>query len=351
VSAETAAAAKQMWGEAKPIIGTDGEAYLMARGIDPPSPSPSCLRFAKQLQHPNQQYFPAILVQATNPLDGAPTGGLQRLFLAWSGKGKAQVDKKEQKMSLGPMRGGIARLGEPIDGKPHLLGEGLETVLTAMQATGLPGWSVFGVSGLKAFVPPDTMKHIVLLAENDAANGKALAALVPMLTGRGIKVSVARPALSLGDFNDYVNGTSGHTAADGRAAVKQVIERALAGEPEDVPARSAGPDGRVIIPSPNEPMKVAQLFVDQRHLHHDGSPTLSYWRDSWWTWKTVNWREVARRQVVSWLYRFTADTAYINDKGELLPWAPNRRKIGDLVEALGGGGFGPVLRRTVWRSH
>jgi putative DNA primase/helicase len=49
----------------------------------------------------------------------------------------------------------------------------------------------------------------------------------------------------------------------------------------------------------------------------------------------VNWREVARRQVVSWLYRFTADTAYINDKGELLPWAPNRRKIGDLVEALG----------------
>jgi putative DNA primase/helicase len=334
--AKNLSAAKRIWASGTSIVGSDGETYLLqARGLAPLNPPPSCLRFAANLQHPDQYFFPAILVQATDPIDGKPTGGIQRLFLARDGRGKAQVDKPKQKMSLGPMRGGVARLAEPVDGQPLLVGEGVETVLTAMQATGLPGWSVFGVSGLKAFVPPDTIKHVVLLAENDEANGKALAALIPALKGRGVRIDIARPPPGLKDLNDLVNGRSGHAAADGIVAVRAVIERALTGRPDHVPSESAGPDRRMILPAPGEPMKVAQQFVDKKYQHHDGSLTLCYWRDSWWVWKTVNWREVARRQVVSWLYLFTADAAYISDGGELSPWSPNRRKIGDLIEALG----------------
>jgi putative DNA primase/helicase len=335
MSAASASAAKQIWAGGTSAVDPVVDAYLQTRGLTPLDPAPPCLRFAANLQHPDSYYFPAILVQATNPADGKPTGGIQRLFLARGGKDKAQVDRAKQKMSLGPMKGGVARLAEPIDGKPLLIGEGIETVLTGMQATGLPGWSVFGVSGLKRFAPPDTVKHVVLLAENDQANGKALAELVPALTRRGIKVDIARPAAGIKDHNDYINGESGHSVADGLIAIRQAIKRALAGTPDPIPIRSAGPDARAILPPPGEPMKVAQQFVDEKHLHHDGSLTLCYWRDSWWTWKTVNWREVPRRQVLSWLYRFTNDTVYLSDEGELKPWAPNRRKIGDLIEALG----------------
>ena len=35
------------------------------------------------------------------------------------------------------------------------------------------------------------------------------------------------------------------------------------------------------------------------------------------------------------LYAFTEHSTYKNDKGETVAWAPNRRKVGDLLEALG----------------
>ena len=92
-------------------------------------------------------------------------GGIQRTFLAWSGNGKAQVEKNEQKMSLGPTRGGVVRLAELADGNPLILGEGVETVLTVMEATGLPGWATLGTSGLVNLDLPDTVTEVVLLAE------------------------------------------------------------------------------------------------------------------------------------------------------------------------------------------
>ena len=107
----TATAASQIWAESASIVGTLGETYIQRRGIPLISPMPECLRFVPKLKHPNEQYFPAIVVQATNAETGKPTGGIQRVFLAWTGKGKAQVEKKEQKMSLGPMKGAVARLG------------------------------------------------------------------------------------------------------------------------------------------------------------------------------------------------------------------------------------------------
>lgn len=222
----TATAAKKIWAESKPLIGSKGEDYFAARGVKPPSP-PGCLRFAVRLQHPNQQYFPALVIQATNARTGAPTGGIQRVFLAWSGKGKAQIAKNEQKMSLGPMKGGVARLAEPTDGKPLIVGEGVETVLTPITATDLPGWATFGTSGLKGFNPPDDVKWVVLLAGNDGGpNEKALETLIPALKARGIWVAVAKPPPGLKDFNDLVNGTSGHTPEAGLALVKATMKSA-----------------------------------------------------------------------------------------------------------------------------
>jgi hypothetical protein len=225
--------ARETWGSAQPITGTLVETYLGSRGISAPDPAPDCLRFSSKLMHPNGQFFPAMIALPTNPKTGEPVGGIQRTFLAWSGKGKAQVETNKQKMSLGPTKGGVIRLAEPVEGKPLILGEGVETVLTVMDATGLPGWATQGTSGLVNLNLPDTVNEVILLAENDGGpNENAMKEVLPALIARGVKVLVARPPPGLKDFNDLVNGKSGHLPESGRVAVKAAIEAATKSEAE-----------------------------------------------------------------------------------------------------------------------
>jgi uncharacterized protein (DUF927 family) len=209
------------------------EAYLRSRGITPPEPGPECLRFAPKLRHPNEQFFPAMVALPTYPKTGAPVGGIQRTFLAWSGSGKAQVERGEQKLSLGPCRGGVVRLADPVDGKPLLLGEGVETVLTVMEATGLPGWATLGTSGLVNLELPNNVTDVILLAENDGGpNEKALSEIAPVLAEHGVKALIARPPPGLKDFNDLVTGKSRHPPEAGRIVVKEAIEAAAKVEAE-----------------------------------------------------------------------------------------------------------------------
>jgi putative DNA primase/helicase len=96
----------------------------------------------------------------------------------------------------------------------------------------------------------------------------------------------------------------------------------------------------LMLPSPSAPMQVPRAFV--RHsLLVDGipdAPTLRYWRGGWWVWRTTHWAEVENRTVRSLLYAFTEHAVYADGmiKGAMRtkPWQPNRRKIGDLLEAL-----------------
>ena len=76
---------------------------------------------------------------------------IHRTFLARDGAGKAPVDP--QKMMLGPCRGGAVRLAAP--GDVLMVGEGIETCLAAMQATGNPAWAALSTSGLRALDLPD----------------------------------------------------------------------------------------------------------------------------------------------------------------------------------------------------
>jgi hypothetical protein len=219
-------AAQKLWAESQPAALSKVDDYLISRGIDPPKPMPQCLRFAPNLKHPDEYYFPALLVQATNSETGAPTGGIQRIFLARSGKGKAPVERNKQKMALGPTKGGVARLGEPVDGEPLIIGESFEDVLTAMEASGLPGWSTFGTSGLRSLMTPDAVKWVTILAQNDRPSEKAILVIIPLLRERGVKVGVAKPPPGVKDFNDLANGTSGHTPEAGLAIVRAAIDKA-----------------------------------------------------------------------------------------------------------------------------
>jgi putative DNA primase/helicase len=90
-----------------------------------------------------------------------------------------------------------------------------------------------------------------------------------------------------------------------------------------------------VLPSPALPMQVARQFIGTGFTFDDGKTlTLRHWRGGWWVWHTSHWQEADDRAMTSMLYRFTEEAVYLDDKENAKPWAPNRKRIGDLAEAL-----------------
>ena len=89
---------------------------------------------------------------------------------------------------------------------------------------------------------------------------------------------------------------------------------------------------RLLLPSPSAPMAVARVFVGG--CLHDNLLTLRHWRAGWWMWQTTHWVEVDDRAVRSILYLFTEHALYRDEEKVERRWAPTRRKIGDLTDAL-----------------
>jgi hypothetical protein len=149
--------AQRLWNNGGELQGPVVEAYYGWRGLA--VPKTDNLRFVASLKHKSGASYPAIIARAQNA-KGDMTG-VQRTFLAPDGSGKATVPKRQQKMSLGRIKGSMVHLAELVDGEPLLLGEGVETTATAMQATGFPGWVTLGTSGLKAADLPEGAKEAV----------------------------------------------------------------------------------------------------------------------------------------------------------------------------------------------
>jgi putative DNA primase/helicase len=97
--------------------------------------------------------------------------------------------------------------------------------------------------------------------------------------------------------------------------------------------RRNGDLGATVLPSPKAPMEVARRFAAERFTHPTGSPTLRHWRGGWWVWHTTHWAEIDQRAAKAAAYAFTEHAVYQDDE-DPKPWAPNRHKIADLLEAL-----------------
>ena len=141
-----------------------------------------------------------MVAQVARGTDNMPLA-IHRTFLARDGSGKAPVDPA--KMMFGPCRGGAVRLGEPDD--VLMVGEGIETCLAAMQATGQPAWAALSTSGLRTLDLPDTVRELIVLADGDDS-GEAAARDAAMRWKReGRRVRIARPPRGH-DFNDVLLG-------------------------------------------------------------------------------------------------------------------------------------------------
>jgi hypothetical protein len=105
-------------------------------------------------------------------------------------------------MTLGPTSGGCARLVAVSD--TVLLGEGVETTLSAMQLTGLPGWATLSTSGMKALQLPSAIRKVTIAADHDPPGLEAARTLCERLEAEGRSVTMIRPNREGSDFNDVL---------------------------------------------------------------------------------------------------------------------------------------------------
>ena len=185
-----------IWRATTPAANTVVEFYLASRGLH--LPPVSTLRFYAGLKHPSGEIWPTMVALVTNGRNGTPLA-IHRTFLARDGAGKAPVEPP--KMMLGPCQGGVVRLGEVRDAL--MVGEGIETCLAAMQATGHAAWAALSTSGLRSLDLPDGVRDVIVLADGDDPGESAARDCSWRWKRKGRRVRFARPPEGM-DFNDML---------------------------------------------------------------------------------------------------------------------------------------------------
>jgi DNA primase len=189
-------AALAIWLAAQQADGTPVEAYLRSRGLK--VLPPSAIRFHPGLKHHSGGVWPTMVALVTRGVGGTPIA-IHRTFLASDGNGKAPVNAA--KMMLGPCRGGVVRLAE--QGEVLMVGEGIETCLAAMQATGYAAWAALSTSGLRALDLPRDVRDVIVIADGDDAGEASAQDCGRRWKQEGRRVRIARPPRGT-DFNDLL---------------------------------------------------------------------------------------------------------------------------------------------------
>jgi putative DNA primase/helicase len=191
------AAAMAIWHASRTAEATPVDTYLRSRGLK--LPASADLRFHGALKHPSGGVWPGMVALVTHGRTGLPIA-VHRTFLARDGGGKATVDPA--KMMLGPCRGGVVRLCEATD--LLMVGEGIETCLSAMQATGKPAWAALSTSGLRSLDLPNDIRDVIVLADGDEPGEAAAQQGARRWRREGRRVRIARPPKGA-DFNDLLS--------------------------------------------------------------------------------------------------------------------------------------------------
>jgi putative DNA primase/helicase len=177
------------------------QVYLRSREIGLTSP---VLRFQEQAPHRLGARLPAMLAPVVN-VSGEQTG-VHMTYLRHDGGGKADLPKEFQRESRGVIHGGAIRLTDHDPDTALIVGEGIESTLSAMQIFGLAGWSAVFAGGLKTIELPPIVGRIVIAADNDAnvtGQRNAIAAY-DRWAAEGRSVTIKAPPDVGDDFSDVL---------------------------------------------------------------------------------------------------------------------------------------------------
>lgn len=210
---------------------------MCIEGARPAPRVPPALRLHASLRHPSGTRWPAMVAAVWTPDGGF--AGVHRTFLAPDGQAKAAVEPA--KLMLGHVRGGGVRLAEPADGM--VIGEGIGSTLSAMLASGRPGWAALSTSGLKALELPAEVRGVTIVPDGDDPGRDAAQAAALRWKREGREVRIAHIP-SGRDANDMLHGGT-EMDGDDFDNLRKAIDGAPAAEdwpePEPLPARSLSP--------------------------------------------------------------------------------------------------------------
>jgi hypothetical protein len=192
-------AARLTYQPLRPAAGTIVECYLRSRAII--LPVPSALRCG-EAPHRLGARFPAMVAPVVG-VDGVLTG-IHSTFLRSDGSGKADLDPEFQRETRGVIRGGSIRLAEYDPAHELLVGEGVETTLSAIQIFRLPGWSAVSCGGLRTLTLPSAVRSVCIAADNDPAGRRTASIAHERWTSEGRRVRVVMPPVAGTDFNDVL---------------------------------------------------------------------------------------------------------------------------------------------------
>jgi hypothetical protein len=207
-ASDASEAALRIWRASRPLAGTVGESYLRrARGLVGIE-LPADLRFHPSLRHQTGTTWPAM-VAGVRDVTGKVVA-IHRTYLRPDGDGKALV--APSKMTLGPIGGGAVRLAPA---GPHtIVGEGIESTLSAMAGSWLPGWAGLSAGGIRRMVLPASVGTITIAADSDPVGIQAAEDAARRWHAEGRTVRIALPPVPHDDWNDALRAAEvPHVAA------------------------------------------------------------------------------------------------------------------------------------------
>ena len=210
------AEALDIWKESYPADATSQvPRYLASRGITRPIPTTIRVHgmFGPYGRHPSGERRPQMI----GLVEHGPVG-VSRTFVSIDGAQKATL--APVRLFRGPVGGGAVRRGTICPDDWLVIAEGIETTLSVMQATELPGWAALSASGIAQLILPPEARRVLIAADNDANGVGAVAAhdAAQRWLGEGRRVKIVVPPEVGCDFNDVLAGR-----AEGRIAETSVV--------------------------------------------------------------------------------------------------------------------------------
>jgi len=188
----------RLWQAAQPIQGSSAERYLAGRGLA--LPDGAALRYLPDARHPSGARAGCMIALA---VDGAGKGqAVHRTFLGPGGLGKAKLDPP--RATLGPVGAAVVRLCELRGAERLVIGEGIETSLSAGLLAGAPAWAALSAGNMAKVTLPDSVGEVLVAADNDGPGQRAAWVAADAFMAQGRRVSVICPDIPGEDFNDIV---------------------------------------------------------------------------------------------------------------------------------------------------
>jgi hypothetical protein len=192
----------ELWKEGLPIVETVAARYLAMRGIVNAGGDGEVLRL-----HPSCPYdttrHPCLLALMRDVRTNEPRA-IQRTALT-------QTGEKIGRMTLGPKTGAAIKLSADEDVTIALaIGEGVETVLSAIQLSFTPAWALGDAGNVRAFPVLSGIECLTIVVDNDEGGTGQRAALECSMrwTSAGREVFRVIPDHCGDDMNNVIQRTA-----------------------------------------------------------------------------------------------------------------------------------------------